>query len=98
MRILISMLLVTTLPALSQVVGQNVQTNSNGAYTLTAGTQLVVETVEAKDKKGNPIDGLTAKDFTITEDGIAQTIRFCEHQSLPETSTPLPVTPHNQED
>ena len=86
------------MPSLAQVIGQNVQANANGVYTLTAGTQLVVETVVVKDKKGNPIDGLTAKDFTITEDGAPQTIRFCEHQSLPETSTPLPVTPHNQED
>src|SRR5258708_6306709 len=98
MRLLASMLLMIALPALSQVIGQNVQSNPNGTYTLTAGTQLVVETVVVKDKKGNPIDGLTAKDFTITEDGAAQSIRFCEHQSLPQTAMPLPVTPPSQED
>ena len=31
----------------------------------TSNTQLVVETVIVKDKNGNPIEGLTAKDFTI---------------------------------
>ena len=36
-------------------------------------------------RKGTPIDGLTAKDFTLTEDGVPQTIRFCEHQQLPTT-------------
>ena len=49
-----------------------------------ASTQLVVETVVVKDKKGNPIEGLTAKDFTVTENGVPQTISFCEHQELPE--------------
>jgi hypothetical protein len=61
---------------IAQVTGQNVQTNSDGTYTITAGTQLVVETVIAKDKKGNFINGLTAKDFTITEDGAPQTIQI----------------------
>src|ERR1700674_4952150 len=34
-----------------------------------SGTRLVVETVSVKDKNGKPIEGLTAKDFTILEDG-----------------------------
>src|SRR5580658_8587841 len=89
---------IPAMPGLAQVIGQNVQANANGVYTLTAGTQLVVETVVVKDKKGNPIDGLTAKDFTITEDGAAQTIQIFEHQALPETSIALPVTPPSQED
>ena len=41
-----------------------------------------VETVVVKDKQGKFIPGLTAKDFALTEDGVAQTIRFCEHQAL----------------
>ena len=95
---LISIALIAALPAVAQVVGQNAQPNSDGTYTLTAGTQLVVETVVVKDKKGNFIDGLTAKDFTITEDAAPQTIRFCEHQELPQTPIALPVTPPSQED
>jgi len=98
MRLLASILVLATLPAVAQVTGQNVQSNTNGTYTITVGTQLVVETVIVKDKKGNPIDGLTAKDFTITEGGVAQTIRFCEHQELPQTPIALPVTPPSQED
>src|SRR5260370_30552741 len=102
MRLLAAMLTlllwIAALPAVAQVIGQNVQATPNGTYTLTAGTQLVIETVVVKDKKGNPIDGLTAKDFTITEDGATQSIQIFEHQTLPQTPIALPVTPPSQED
>jgi hypothetical protein len=42
----------------------------------------VVEAVVVKDKQGSFIHGLTAKDFVLTEDGVAQTARYCEHQEL----------------
>lgn len=51
-----------------------------------------METVVVKDKKGNFLPGLTAKDFAITEDGTPQTIRFCEHQALPSAAVPLPAS------
>jgi len=67
----------------------------------TANTQLVVETVTVRDKNGKPVEGLTAKDFTITEDGVAQTISFCEFQKLdeiapdaaPAVEPPAPAAP-----
>ena len=60
--------------------------------TFSSTTQLVVETVTVKDKKGNPIEGLKAKDFTVTEDGKPQTIAFVEYQKLPDSpATDLPV-------
>ena len=49
---------------------------------------LVIETVSVKVKSGNPAEGLTAKDFTVTEDGVAQTISFCEFQKLDEALPP----------
>ncbi len=58
------------------------RTAQNGTFTLTVNSQLVIETVVVKDKKGNFIPGLTAKDFTVTEDGEPQTIRIFEHQAL----------------
>src|SRR5690349_18632825 len=51
-------------------------------------TQLVVETVVVKDKSGKPVSGLSAKDFTITEDGVVQAIKFFEHQKFDETLAP----------
>ncbi|MGB7763278.1 MAG: VWA domain-containing protein [Bryobacteraceae bacterium] len=55
-----------------------------------ATTQLVVETVSVKDKNGKPIEGLTAKDFVVTENGQPQTISFCEFQQLDNTPAPPP--------
>jgi VWFA-related protein len=45
-------------------------------------TRLIVQTVSVKDKDGKPIEGLTAKDFVVTEDGQAQDIAFVEFQRL----------------
>jgi VWFA-related protein len=98
MRVLLTLLLLTTLSASAQTIGQNKTPGASDAYTLSVRSQLVIETVVAKDKQGKPIQGLTAKDFTLTEDGVEQKIRFCEHQTLPETAVPLPRTPSDKED
>jgi VWFA-related protein len=83
----------------AQVVGQNKQPGSTDTPTISGmSARLVIETVTVKDKKGTPIAGLTDKDFTVTEDGVVQKISFCEYQSLPETTTALPVTPAGAED
>lgn len=82
----------------AQQIGTNATPGQNGAYTLTVKSQLVVEAVVVKDKTGKFIGGLTAKDFAVTEDGVPQTIRFCEHEELPLTVDPLPVTPMDQEE
>jgi len=56
-------------------------------------SQLVIETVGIK-KNGMPVEGLTAKDFIVTEDGAPQTISIFEYQKLPEVpSSPLPADP-----
>ena len=51
-----------------------------------------------KDKEGKPIKGLTANDFTLTEDGIPQKIRFVEYQSMPTTAVPMPAPNASEED
>src|SRR5262245_28738288 len=47
-------------------------------FTLRVDAQLVVETVTVKDRDGKSIEGLTARDFTITEDGVRQDIGVFE--------------------
>ncbi len=80
-----------------QQIGSNKPEGQPETYKLTVKSQLVVETVVAKDKQGKPIPGLTAKDFAITEDGTTQTIRFCEYESLPSAAEPLAaLTPDAQ--
>ncbi len=89
MRLLSITLLLTAIGAHAQTIGQNKSADAPSGYTLSVRSQLVVETVVAKDKQGNPIGGLTAKDFTLTESGIPQTIRFAEHQTLPSEARPV---------
>src|SRR5689334_5669639 len=66
---------------------------AGGVPKFTSSTQLVVEIVSVRDKDGKPIEGLTAKDFTITENNVPQTISFCEYQKLDETVAPAAVAP-----
>jgi len=82
----------------AQQIGQNKPADGSQDFTLSVKVQLVVEAVVVKDKNGKSIPGLTAKDFTLTEDGVPQTVRICEHQSLAEQSTPLPVIKPGTED
>ena len=97
MRPVLTALLFLTLPISAQQIGANTQPSHEGAYTISVKSQLVVETVVVKDKKGNPIDGLTAKDFSITEDGEPQKIRYCEQQTLPLDALPLPAEKRDDE-
>src|SRR6516165_6797951 len=98
MRRFFASFLAFVLTANSQQIGQN-NTSSTGPVTFQTSTALVVETVSVKDKNGKPVEGLTAKDFAITEDGVAQTIKFFEYQKLDEpapsekAAAPEPVKP-----
>jgi VWFA-related protein len=98
MRSLLTILLLATLGAEAQTIGQNATPGSSDTTTLSVRSQIVIETVVVKDKKGNPIDGLTAKDFTLTEDGVPQKIRYCEQQTLPSALSDVPVAPSGPED
>ncbi|MBL8215343.1 MAG: VWA domain-containing protein, partial [Bryobacterales bacterium] len=62
------------------------------AQTFRTTTQLVVETVTVKDKDGRPLTGLKAEDFAITEDGVAQQIRYFEFQKLDTAAPVSPIT------
>jgi VWFA-related protein len=58
-----------------------------GSPVFTVNVRLVVLDVVAADKSGKPVDGLTAKDFKIFEDGKLQRIRSVE----PPSSHALPA-------
>src|ERR1700678_2782261 len=100
MRILTSflILLVAATHAGAQQIGQNKPADAADTYTLSMKVQLVTEAVVVKGKDGKPIQGLTAKDFAVTEDGVPQTVRICEHQDLSEEAKPLPVSKRDSED
>jgi hypothetical protein len=70
---------------------QPAQTAPKGGFKFEATTQLVVVNLSAKDKDGNPIKGLKPADFTVTEDGKAQTIKVFEYQELEEAAAPAPA-------
>jgi VWFA-related protein len=92
-------ILLFTLAALitpAQQVGQNAPTQANGQSPIAVTTRAVIETVDVTDKKGNPIEGLTAKDFTVTEDGVQQAISFCDYQKLAESPGPMPAIHGNE--
>ncbi len=61
-------------------------TPATGVPKFTSNTQLVVEIVSVRDKDGKPVEGLTAKDFIVTENNQPQTISFCEYQKLDDAS------------
>jgi VWFA-related protein len=67
-----------------RVTAQDQQT----PFTIRVGTQLVVQTVSVTDKEGKPIEGLTADDFVLTEDGVPQTLSVFEFQKLDDTALP----------
>ncbi len=94
MRLIIIFFL-SILAVSAQQTGQNTPAAGTPAATFTTSTHLVVETVVVTDKNGNPVGGLTAKDFTVTENGAPQTIRFFEHQTLPETPAAPIAAPSN---
>lgn len=52
-------------------------------------TRLIVTTVVVKGRDGKPIEGLTAKDFHVTEDNEPQDVAFVEYRRL-DDQAPLP--------
>src|ERR1700676_1782499 len=80
------------LSAGAQQVGPNAASPSGAAATFQSNTQLVIETVSVKSKDGKPLENLSAKDFTVTEDGVPQTIRFFEYQKLQDTAADVPAS------
>jgi hypothetical protein len=81
----------------AQQIGSNTDPAQSQVFKLTLNSQLVIEQVVVKDKQGNFVSGLTARNFTVTEDGVPQTIKFCEHQKFSEAVEPLPPAQRDDE-
>ncbi|KAA6462003.1 VWA domain-containing protein [Acidobacteria bacterium AB60] len=94
----ISAALMLAAPGSAQQVGRNKSPQAPENYTLSTKVQLVVESVVARDRRGNAIHDLSAKDFVVTEDGAPQSIKICEYQDLSANSTLLPVVKAGEED
>jgi VWFA-related protein len=62
-------------------------------YKVETTTQLVVVNVSVKDRGGAPVEGLTAADFIITEDGKPQKIKVFEYQRLENAVLPARPAP-----
>ena len=74
--VLASILLASTLFA---------QTQTKPAATLQVNVKVVTMNVTVRDKHGAIVPNLTKDDFTLTEDGRPQTIKYFNH----DTSLPL---------
>lgn len=75
--------------ASAQETGRN-KSSGPSAPPFKVDTQLVVETVAATDGKGAPVEGLLAKDFIVTEDGVPQEISVFEYQRFDDDAAPPP--------
>jgi VWFA-related protein len=91
-RSTVAVLLAASIALPAQQVGRNTAPGGQPNVTFQTGTQLVIETVVVKDKAGKPVEGLTAKDFTVTEDGAPQTIKVFDFQRFEETPPSQPAT------
>jgi VWFA-related protein len=74
---------VVIIPLIGALIGAVVRAQQPQP-TFRAEAHLIVQTVSVKDKNGRPVEGLTAKDFIVTEDGTPQEIAFVEYQAIDE--------------
>ncbi|HET6898544.1 MAG TPA: VWA domain-containing protein, partial [Vicinamibacteria bacterium] len=80
------------LAAVSLAVGLAAAPAGAGQAVFSAQTSLVNVAVTVEDAHGRPIDGLTARDFVVTEDGRRQQIEMCARMGEGgNTSTSLDV-------
>ena len=61
---------------------------SKKSFSFSDTVQLVVVDVNAKDKSGNPVQGLKIGDFSVTEDGKPQVLNTFQYQEL--KNDPIP--------
>ena len=62
-------------------------------FKISVTTNLVIVDVDVRDKSGKPIEGLSAKDFTVYEDDKAQKVTVFEYQRLETDALPAEPEP-----
>ena len=80
------MLHVALLPSALLAAGLAVAPPAQSVAVFSAETSLVNVAVTVEDEQGRPIDGLTAKDFVLSEDGRKQKIDMCARMGEPGVS------------
>ena len=77
-------------PAQTQAPAQPRQPRGSELYRFRADTEVVLVNVIVRDKSGNPVRGLTQKDFTVLEDGKPQSIRSFDFEDVGVTAIGAP--------
>jgi VWFA-related protein len=90
-RVLSRAMLFSLLLLLSSFLTFAQQQTPQTPFTVSVSTQLVIQTVSVTGKDGKTLAGLTADDFTVTEDNVPQTISLFEFQKIDDTAVPRPV-------
>src|SRR5208283_870054 len=97
-RIALSLALIIDLTAGSAFVSAQQTPEEIPGITIRANTRLVVVDVVVRDKKGQPITGLKAEDFTVEENGKKQRIATFTppgaNQGSPQTPPPGILSNH----
>ena len=92
MRAIPAILLITQLAV---TAGQQVPGFPERVVKFQTTTQLVIVNVAVTAKDGDPIEGLKATDFTVTEDGKPQQIKVFEYQRLEDTAPAAALASRN---
>ena len=76
------------------VAAQQPSPRKDPGLVLRVTTRLVLVDAIVLDKEGHPVRGLKSDDFTVTEDGVRQSVAsFSEHNSERANAVPPPVLP-----
>src|SRR5262252_6949331 len=90
-RPLIAVVLIPYLIANPTILAGQQASTDTATMTIRANTRLVMVDVVVTDKKGQPVPGLKADDFTIEENGKKQKVSVFVPPGTPAGPPPTPV-------